>query len=107
MLKLRIAAFCAATIVAIGALVAKAVLDQHDVAIGRANAEAATLAAALEERRPSGLDAVPGLRELIKPSGRRRSAVRIGVASPANFSKRKRTPILEKSRQPISFEQMA
>jgi signal transduction histidine kinase len=62
-LKRRIAAFSAATIVAIAALVAEAVLDQRKAAIDRAAAEAANLAAEFEERIRSTLDAAPDLKQ--------------------------------------------
>jgi two-component system, cell cycle sensor histidine kinase PleC len=62
MLKRRIAAFSVATIVAIGALVAEAVLNAREAAIDRAGAEAANLAAGFEARIGSTLDAAPDLK---------------------------------------------
>ena len=62
MLKRRIAAFSAATIVAIGAIVAEAVLNEREAAIDRAGTEAANLAARFEERIRSTLDAAPDLK---------------------------------------------
>jgi hypothetical protein len=56
MLKRRIAAFSVATIVAIGAIVAEAVLNEREAAIDRASAEAANLAARFEEQIRSTLD---------------------------------------------------
>ena len=61
-LKRRIAAFSAATIFAIGAIVAEAVLNEREAAIDRAGAEAANLAAGFEERIRSALDAAPDLK---------------------------------------------
>ena len=65
-LKRRIAAFSAATILAIGAIVAEAVLSEREAAIDRAGAEAANLAAEFEERIRSTLDAAPDLKRRIE-----------------------------------------
>ncbi len=66
MFKRRIAAFSAAIIFAIGALVAEAVLNERDAAIDQAGAEAANVAAGLEERIRSSLDAAPDLKQRIE-----------------------------------------
>lgn len=65
-LKRRIAALSAATIFAIGALVAEAVLNERDAAIDRAGTEAANLAAGFEERIRSTLDAAPDLKQRLE-----------------------------------------
>ena len=65
-LKRRIAAFSAATIFAIGAIVAEAVLNEREAAIDRAGADAANLAAGFEERIRSTLDAAPDLKQRIE-----------------------------------------
>ena len=64
--KRRIAAFSMATIFAIGALVAEAVLTEREAAIDRAGIEAANLAAGFEERIRSALDAAPDLKRRIE-----------------------------------------
>ena len=61
-LKRRIAAFSAAAIVAIGAIVAEAVLNEREAAIARAGTEAANLAARFEEQIRSTFDAAPDLK---------------------------------------------
>ncbi len=66
MLKRRIAAFSAATIFAIGAIVAEAVLNEREAAIDRAGADAANLAGGFEERIRSTLDAAPELKQSIE-----------------------------------------
>jgi two-component system, cell cycle sensor histidine kinase PleC len=66
MLKRRIAAFSIATVVAIGAIVAEAVLNEREAAIDRAGAEAANLAAGFEGRIRSTLDAAPDLNRRIE-----------------------------------------
>ncbi len=66
MLKRRIAAFSVATVAAIGALVAEAVLNERDAAIDRAGTEAANLATGFEERIRSTLDAAPDLKRRIE-----------------------------------------
>lgn len=65
-LRRRIAAFSAATIFAIGVLVAEAVLNERDAAIDRAGTEAANLAAGFEERIRSTLDAAPDLKQRLE-----------------------------------------
>ena len=62
MLKRRIAAFSLATIFAIGALVAEAVLNEHQAAIDSAGTEAANLAVGFEEQIRSRIDSAPDLK---------------------------------------------
>ena len=66
MLKRRFTAFSAATIVAIGAIVVEAVLNEREAAIDRASTEAANLAAGFEERIRSTLHAAPDLKRKIE-----------------------------------------
>src|SRR5882672_479864 len=65
-LKRRIAAFCAAIAVAVGILVAQAVLQERDAAFDRARTEAANLSAGFEEGVRGILNGVVGASEFLK-----------------------------------------
>ena len=66
MLKRRIAAFSAAIMLAVCALVAEAVLNERNAAIDRARAEAANLSAGLEEQIEGRLNAVSNATAALK-----------------------------------------
>src|SRR5258706_4200895 len=65
-LKRRIAAFCAAIGVAVGILVAQAVIIERDAAFDRARTEAANIAAGFEEGVRGILNGVTGASEFLK-----------------------------------------
>ncbi len=66
MLKRRIAAFSAAIVLAVCALVAEAVLDERNAAIDRARMEAANLSAGFEEQIEGTLNAVSNASAALK-----------------------------------------